>query len=166
MAITRTAMVDDDGTGTTGTVINNAWKQQLYDQIDAADTAMGTWTSVPYNAANFTASAGTWVVAAGDVAAYQYALIGKILLLNFFLNTTTVTGSPATLRLALPAGLIAASGARSIIQVLDAGTQRYGMASAGAGLAYIELYSIPAGTPWVTATDTTYVIGQIFLPVT
>jgi hypothetical protein len=32
--ITRTALVDDDGTGTTGTIINNAWKQQLYDQID------------------------------------------------------------------------------------------------------------------------------------
>ena len=40
MAITRTAMVDDDGSGTTGTVINNAWKQQFYDQIDAADAAV------------------------------------------------------------------------------------------------------------------------------
>lgn len=33
-AITRTPIIDDDGTGTTGTVIDNAWKQQLYDQID------------------------------------------------------------------------------------------------------------------------------------
>jgi hypothetical protein len=33
--ITRTPFVDDDGTGTTGTVINNPWKQELYDQIDA-----------------------------------------------------------------------------------------------------------------------------------
>jgi hypothetical protein len=35
MAITRTAMVDDDGSGTTGTILNNAWKQELYNQIDA-----------------------------------------------------------------------------------------------------------------------------------
>jgi hypothetical protein len=35
MAITRTAMIDDDGTGTTGTVINAAWKTELYGQIDA-----------------------------------------------------------------------------------------------------------------------------------
>lgn len=35
-------MVDDDGSGTTGTVINNAWKTQLYDQIDAALAAVGT----------------------------------------------------------------------------------------------------------------------------
>jgi len=36
MAITRTAMVDDDGSGTTGTIINNAWKTEFYNQIDAA----------------------------------------------------------------------------------------------------------------------------------
>ena len=34
--IARTPMVDDDGSGTTGTVINAAWKTELYDQIDAA----------------------------------------------------------------------------------------------------------------------------------
>jgi hypothetical protein len=48
MAITRTPIVDDDGTGTTGTVIDNAWKQQFYDQIDAALGALvgaeGVWT--------------------------------------------------------------------------------------------------------------------------
>jgi hypothetical protein len=36
MAITRTAWTDDDGSGTTGTVINNAVKTELYNQIDAA----------------------------------------------------------------------------------------------------------------------------------
>jgi hypothetical protein len=32
--IVRTAMIDDDGTGTTGTVFSNAWKTEFYDQID------------------------------------------------------------------------------------------------------------------------------------
>jgi hypothetical protein len=36
MAITRTPWTDDDGTGTTGTILNNAEKTALYDQIDAA----------------------------------------------------------------------------------------------------------------------------------
>jgi hypothetical protein len=36
MAITRTAWIDDDGSGTTGTIINNAVKTELYNQIDAA----------------------------------------------------------------------------------------------------------------------------------
>jgi hypothetical protein len=35
MPITRTAMIDDDGSGTTGTILNNAWKQELYNQVDA-----------------------------------------------------------------------------------------------------------------------------------
>jgi hypothetical protein len=39
MPITRTAMIDDDGSGTTGTILNNAWKQELYGQIDAAFAA-------------------------------------------------------------------------------------------------------------------------------
>lgn len=36
VTITRTAWIDDDGTGQTGTPINNAEKQLLYNQIDAA----------------------------------------------------------------------------------------------------------------------------------
>jgi hypothetical protein len=36
VTITRTPWIDDDGTGTTGTVINNAVKTGLYNEIDAA----------------------------------------------------------------------------------------------------------------------------------
>jgi len=36
MPITRTAWIDDDGSGTTGTIINNAAKQEIYNQIDAS----------------------------------------------------------------------------------------------------------------------------------
>jgi hypothetical protein len=36
VTIVRTGMQDDDGTGTTGTVINNAWKVEFYNQIDQA----------------------------------------------------------------------------------------------------------------------------------
>jgi hypothetical protein len=34
MPITRTPIIDDDGSGRTGTVLDNAWKQELYNQID------------------------------------------------------------------------------------------------------------------------------------
>ena len=36
ITITRSAWIDDDGSGTTGTVINNAIKTDLYNQIDGA----------------------------------------------------------------------------------------------------------------------------------
>jgi hypothetical protein len=38
VTMVRTNWIDDDGTGTTGTVLNNAIKQELYDQIDQALT--------------------------------------------------------------------------------------------------------------------------------
>src|SRR5262245_59454993 len=40
--ITRTPMIDDDGTGQTGTILNNSWKQELYGQIDAALASVAT----------------------------------------------------------------------------------------------------------------------------
>lgn len=45
--ITRTPITDDDGTGTTGTILDNAWLQQIYDQIDALAIALagGTQTT-------------------------------------------------------------------------------------------------------------------------
>lgn len=39
MPITRTPIINDDLSGTTGTILDNAWKQELYNQIDAADAA-------------------------------------------------------------------------------------------------------------------------------
>lgn len=46
--ITRTPMVDDDGSGETGTVVNNDWKQELYNQIDAlaASPSLDLWTVI------------------------------------------------------------------------------------------------------------------------
>lgn len=43
MPITRTVMIDDDGSGTTGTIFNNAWKQELYDQIDGIAPTRLAW---------------------------------------------------------------------------------------------------------------------------
>ena len=36
LTIVRTPIHDDDGSGTTGTIIDNTWKQDLYNQIDGA----------------------------------------------------------------------------------------------------------------------------------
>lgn len=45
--IARTPIIDDDGTGTTGTVVDNAWKQELYDQIDGLGTSLTPPTPTP-----------------------------------------------------------------------------------------------------------------------
>ena len=60
MAITRTAMIDDDGIGTTGTILNNAWKQELYGQIDAfVDPGVARAGRAVF-AAKFTAGPPRW----------------------------------------------------------------------------------------------------------
>lgn len=110
MAITRTAMVDDDGSGTTGTIINNAWKTELYNQIDAADAAAGgVWVPVAYNAADFTAAGGgTWTVPAAAVMMNRYVLIGKLMhwriYLNHFGGAMSLTGTVTALQIKAPAG--------------------------------------------------------------
>lgn len=61
--ITRTPIIDDDGTGTTGTVIDNAWKQEFYDQIDAA---LALSAGAPVNSPTFTGDPKAPTPAPGD----------------------------------------------------------------------------------------------------
>lgn len=57
VTITRTAWTDDDGTGTTGTVINNAVKTELYNQIDTALAAVSCGTRTETGTGTLTALA-------------------------------------------------------------------------------------------------------------
>ena len=122
MAITRTAMVDDDGSGTTGTILNNAWKSEFYNQIDAADVALagtigGSWTNIPYAAGNFTAAgAMIWTVEAADVSTLAYTVIGgHTAIVAVGINSSTLSGTASTdCYIALPAGLTPAVTAQAV----------------------------------------------------
>jgi hypothetical protein len=91
MPITRTPWTDDDGTGTTGTIVNNAEKTLLYNQIDTfVDPIYAAWT--PYTP--------TWANTSGAVAigngtlAGRYILIGKTVhfVLTMTCGSTTAYG--------------------------------------------------------------------------
>lgn len=154
MAITRTAMVDDDGTGTTGTVLNNAWKQQFYDQIDAADAAFaaaGLWTTVAHNAANFTANTGTWTVSSSTV---KYSLIGKTCTVTLTLSNTTIAGSPLLLYVQIPLTIVSDAYGQALAGVSGICTIQ---AAAGTNKLQIireQLAAFPAGTVTIQATVT------------
>jgi hypothetical protein len=98
MAITRTPIIDDDGTGTTGTVIDNAWKTELYNQIDASFAQ--PWAAVPFSAGNF------WPgVTAAMVATNVYSVIGNTLFWMVQLNNAPApTPANAALPFVLPVG--------------------------------------------------------------
>jgi len=105
MAITRTPIIDDDGTGTTGTVIDNAWKTELYNQIDAA--GVPAWANVGYNAAAFYAKAPMgWAVEAGDLIANWYTVTGKVVTWGVNILSSSTTGSASeTLYAVIPAAI-------------------------------------------------------------
>jgi hypothetical protein len=71
----------------------------------------GGWIPVPYNAANFGSNAGSWTVPSGSVSTYAYSLDGRTLSVSWFLNPTTIAGSPTILTLTLPNGYVPAADA-------------------------------------------------------
>lgn len=78
MAITRDADTDDDGTGTTGTIRNAAWKTQLYDRIDAAiDGADATTRTVAKGGTGATTFTDGGVLVGNGTAAIQATAVGS-----------------------------------------------------------------------------------------
>jgi hypothetical protein len=125
-------------------------------------TPLGHWINVPFNAANFTANVGTWTVDAGDVYVQAYTLIGKTLIYSIGVASTSVTGSPAALRVALPSGLVAGNSMYTTCMIWDNGVKIAGTFSIGVGAAYVNAQiDLFAGGTFATATNTTHVFGQI-----
>lgn len=87
MPITRTSMIDDDGSGLTGTVINNAWKQEFYNQIDDLIGAVGfPWTP--------TDASGAGLIF--GIAQGRYSLVGPMVMVwGRVTYPTTANGSNA-----------------------------------------------------------------------
>jgi hypothetical protein len=107
MALDRTwynTLIDDSGDNTSGTLWNKAAVDSLMDAIDASIDL--TWTAVSYVAGNFTSPTGTWVVDSGDVLRNHYIVQNKLLIWQVWIATTTVTGTPSHLRIALPVGTV------------------------------------------------------------
>ena len=90
-------MIDDDGSGTTGTILNNAWKQELYGQIDGL--AAAPWVTPAFVASDYFTTTGgaSWTVAAGNVLQCVYCVMGRLLFFDLQLNATTIGGAPVQL---------------------------------------------------------------------
>jgi hypothetical protein len=160
--IIRSSMIDDDGSGTTGTVIDNAWKQELYTQIDAA--AAPPWTDIPFNAANFAGDAsGTWVVEPTDVQAFGYMMVGRLALLTVMINTSAVTGAPTSLNITLPGALFAARPVVNPVMIFDAAAWQFGTLQMTASSNILQVFRL-AFVPFVAGTNNTYIQGQIMVP--
>lgn len=127
------------------------------------DAGMGHWTTPAFNAGDFTASAGTWTVDAGDVTTYAYMRVGNTMTVSYDIRNTDVSNAGAILRLKVPLGLTIAKTMTAVgIAKDNGGAEAAAIVQAVAGNAYIELYATIAGGGFaVTAADNTRVFGQI-----
>lgn len=66
VTIVRTPWIDDDGSGTTGTVLNNAIKTELYNQIDAALANLETVSSPGVSVVTTSGTIATLPIPAGS----------------------------------------------------------------------------------------------------
>lgn len=143
-------ITDDDGSGTTGTPLDNSLFGQIEDYIG------GAWPSVAHSAGNFTSSAGSWTVDSGDQSYFSYVEIGKTMIVSVVLVTTSVSGTPTQLRVTVPNGRTIAGTHAGNFPALNNAVATTGMWQAGAGLTYIALLRDLAGTAtWDNATNTT-----------
>jgi hypothetical protein len=70
------------------------------------------WDDIPSSNLTFTASAGTWTVASGDITSFKTTLFDDWMMVHFVLdNTTTSGGMGAELYIQLPSSLRVKGGA-------------------------------------------------------
>ena len=64
-----------------------------------------TWVNVPFNVADFTATGGTWTVAAGNINDFSYLLLSPTaMLLSVNISNTGITTGAMPLRIKVPGG--------------------------------------------------------------
>lgn len=164
MAITRVVPTDDDGTGTTGTVLNAAYLTSIYDSIENEYTPAAATTTSTGNQDNFSfssadllrcnnASALTLRGLAAGVSGQQLTIVsvgaGTVTLNDQDTNSTAanriITGNSAAI--ALPAGIGRAT------LVYDGTTQRWRVIDYTLSPRVVSTASSATPTPNADITD-------------
>jgi hypothetical protein len=176
------ALVDDSGGGADGTV----WaKSNVKDGLDAIDAIfssasglssngplvergravnLGEWTAATYAGGNFAGSgAMTWTVDSGDVVNVSYTLVGKTMVLNVYINGSSVGGVASTsLQMTIPGSFTAAHPTENFIRVYDnSSTAVAGIIRTTAGGSAVIINRLDDGNFSASSTNNTSVQGQI-----
>ena len=122
------------------------------------------WVDLTFNAADFTATTGTWTVQAGDVQFLRYMLIGKLCIFRMAISSTVLSNITQELRFALPAALTPAVHDHGTIDYINpTGTSHFvGRVVVDAGIARLRFTRQNEGTDsFQVATE--FNIGTTFL---
>ena len=125
-------------------------------------SAVGDWTDVAFNAANFTASTGSWTLSSPDQVTFRYMEIGHLMIVEFDFSTTTVSATPASLRFAIPNGKTAAKdvAGKPYLYQDNAASDVYGNAVMVTGANVVRLFTL-SGANFSVSTNLTRTYGLI-----
>ena len=126
---------------------------------------MGEWISIPYSAANFSATGGTWTVEAGDYIRCEYTLIGKTAILSFWFDDTTVSGTATELLMTLPA-VLTCSAFPFTAMVGSSGTTMLSTlcVTMNSGTSVLRILATRLRAPFAAVTNGLDLMGQIVIP--
>lgn len=130
--------------------------------------AVGEWTAVPFSSFDFTGS-GTlsWAVESGDMLTFAYMALGHTLWMSIYINTSSVSGTGAELRVAIPPGYTIARTMRGPVGATDAAVDAEGAFwQASAGASYVAFFRDAAASNWNSAaSNSTSVFGTFCVEV-
>ena len=135
-----------------------------------AAASWGEWTDVytsaTFSAGDFTQSGGTaWTVSFSDLTNLSWTRINDMLTVTWYLETTSVTGTPTLLRFPIPDGQVSAKAQLTTFRFNDNGTYGVGVAFCAEDGTTIDLYKTDFTTTWAAAANTTGVNGQFVIRV-
>lgn len=125
------------------------------------------WITPTFSAGNFTASGSmTWTVASGDIVTNAYQVIGKTLIWNIDINTSTIGGTPSDeLRIAIPASLVSQKAMGNFgFRITQAGTPVHAYAYTSASGTTVNIKRLDDAS-LSASTDGTRVSGQIMIEI-
>jgi hypothetical protein len=120
--------------------------------------AMGEWTTPRFSSGDFAGGgAMSWTVAAGNVPTYEWTVVGKMMMLTWYITGTIMSGTPSfVLFIAIPGGFTAAKRVRTLCEVLNNAVRTVSVAEVTAGATAV---SVSKDTNFVAGVTDTY--GQI-----
>lgn len=119
------------------------------------------WVSVPFDPNRFRASGSmTWTPDVSDQRCLQYRRIDDTVEIHWRIVGADIGGTASNeLRLALPAGMVAAADVIAPHWYSDAGTEGVGFAGVLAGESVVRLYKLGSGSWTLTTSDNTSTAG-------
>jgi|SRR3990167_3422061 len=134
------------------------------DDTGTAEVIAGRLENVAFVATDYTADSGAWDVEDTDVTTWHRLLLGRQLFMAWDFRTTTVTGTPTELRVALPGGNVGFLNVTALCVIDDNGTPRVGIAAVTPGGTDLVFTRLDGGT-FATSVDGTGVRGSMFAEV-